>query len=122
MSNAKGNEENEGAQTGARVEARSFVADLEERLKGRILLDYPMDVLLDRSCRLVDYENGIISNIREFYERERKKTSPSPALPDALKTQLKSLSELDPAARGKPALGALRFPTEDSAEIGRAHV
>lgn len=30
----------------------------------RIVLDYPMDVLLDRRCKLQDYENGIIEHLR----------------------------------------------------------
>ena len=35
-------------------------------IKNRIVLDYPLDVLLNRECLLQDYENRVIRSLKEY--------------------------------------------------------
>jgi len=65
-----------------------------DRRAWRIVLDYPMDVLLDRRCELQDYENGIIEHLRKG----------------------ESLSSFRPELTG--SIGGLTFPNPGNAGSG----
>jgi KaiC/GvpD/RAD55 family RecA-like ATPase len=42
---------------------------IHPKARNRIVLDYPLDVLLNRECRLRDYEQGAVSSLREYNTR-----------------------------------------------------
>lgn len=75
-------------------------ADIQKMHDGRIVLDYPMDVLFDRRCRLERYESGVIKSLRD-----RRLAMPTRA----------------PAYDAAEKLGGLSFPTEEG-EPGSGNV
>ena len=84
------------------------LSKLATKVLGRIVLDYPLDVLLDRSCRLDDYERGA------DYRYPRLPATVGPRWFSAnLASNLRACA--DDTTRN---LGALRFPSKATTGTG----
>lgn len=103
---------------------------LKEILQGRIVLDYPLDLLLDRCCRLNVYESGVVARMREFetkrgrgeVESSHTATAELREAESALAAALAEDNRDSPCYRSNSPLrehdhseiGSLRFPSQST--------
>jgi KaiC/GvpD/RAD55 family RecA-like ATPase len=80
------------------------------QLKNRITFDYPLDLLLNRECRLTDYEGNILRSIRQYNIRAYKAIAESGTAPEI---------KADELAKGD--IGCIMLPPDDVDKPNDSH-